>query len=68
MSRDAQVGALKRWGNEDVTYKIFPKANHLYQSAVTGSTAEYGTLPKEFVPGFLDFMSTWLLERVDVAE
>ena len=66
MSRDAQVGALKKGGNTDVTYRIFPKANHLFQSAKTGSLSEYSELPKEFVPGFLDFMSDWISERVDI--
>ena len=40
-----------------------PEANHLYQQAGTGSVAEYGTLPKAFVPGFLDTLGQWLTEQ-----
>jgi uncharacterized protein len=56
--------ALQRAGNSDVTTKIFPQANHLFQSAGTGSPSEYGQLKKEFVPGFLDTMTEWILKRV----
>ncbi len=56
--------ALLRAGNNDVTVRIFPKANHLFQSAETGSPTEYERLKKEFVPGFLDTMTEWILKRV----
>ncbi len=65
-SKEAMVKALERGGNKDFKARIFPKANHLYQAAKTGSPSEYTALPKEFVPGFLEFMSGWILERVDV--
>jgi len=67
-SREAMVKALERGGNKDFKARIFPKANHLYQEATTGSPSEYTRLPKEFVPGFLEFMSGWVLERVDVVK
>ncbi len=60
----AVVRALKDAGNADVTSKVFPGANHLFQPAKTGSPTEYATLPKEFVPGFLDTISEWILARV----
>lgn len=60
----AVVNALKEAGNADVTSKVFPVANHLFQPAKTGSSTEYATLPKEFVPGFLDTISEWILDRV----
>ncbi len=44
------------------TNKNFPKANHLFQPANTGFVTEYATLPKEFVDGFLEEISGWLLE------
>lgn len=56
--------ALEKAKNSDVTVKLFPKANHLFQEAVTGSVEEYATLPTDFVPGFLDTIADWLLERV----
>jgi uncharacterized protein len=48
--------AMKDSKNNNYIMRIFPNANHLYQSAVNGSVAEYSTLAKEFVPGFLDFI------------
>jgi dipeptidyl aminopeptidase/acylaminoacyl peptidase len=67
-NRDAMVKALEKGGNKDFKARIFPKANHLYQEAKTGSPSEYTALPKEFVPGFLEFMSSWIPERVDVVK
>ncbi len=63
MNRVAMVGALERAGNSDYFVRTFPTANHLFQSAKTGSPSEYGTLGKEFVPGFLDLMTDWILEK-----
>jgi pimeloyl-ACP methyl ester carboxylesterase len=58
--------ALKESGNEDYTIHVFPKANHLFQEATTGSPTEYGGLPKEFVPGFLELMTEWIQARTSV--
>jgi len=63
-NRQAMVQALLRGKNSDFTVKTFPGANHLFQAAVTGSPSEYERLGKEFVPGFLDFISSWISERV----
>ncbi|MDH3735167.1 MAG: alpha/beta hydrolase [Gemmatimonadota bacterium] len=51
-------------GNPDVTFHTFPRANHLFQEAVTGSPTEYATLERGFVPGFLEMISDWILERM----
>lgn len=40
------------------------EANHLFQSAVTGSPDEYDLLRPEFSPEFLDFLLPWLAEQV----
>jgi len=56
--------ALKKGGNNNFKSIVFPKANHLYQEAKTGSPTEYADLPKEFVPGFLDTISNWIKEMV----
>jgi uncharacterized protein len=58
--------ALKKSGNKDFTIKVFPKANHLFQTANNGSPKEYGKLPKEFVDGFLDYVSGWIASRVTI--
>ncbi|MCX7735242.1 MAG: alpha/beta fold hydrolase [Candidatus Kapabacteria bacterium] len=42
--------------------KIFDKANHLFQEANTGSPNEYFMLEKKFVPGFLDYITNWILK------
>ena len=48
--------ALTEAGNKDFEIKVFPKANHLFQEAKTGSTTEYDVLNKEFIEGFLDYI------------
>ena len=61
------VDALVKGSNKDFEVKTFPKANHLFQAANTGSPSEYADLQKEFTPGFLDFMLSWILERFSVS-
>jgi uncharacterized protein len=56
--------ALRAGGNNNFKSIIFPKANHLYQEAKTGSPGEYSELQKEFVPGFLQTISDWLTKVV----
>ena len=68
MSHKSMVAALEEGGNKDFKAKIFPKANHLFQEATTGSPSEYAKLPKKFVPGFLELMTDWMLERVTVVK
>jgi len=50
-------------GKPGSTVRIFPEANHLFQSAKTGGIEEYGVLPKAFVPGLPDQIATWILAR-----
>jgi hypothetical protein len=61
------IDALVKGNNKDFEVKTFPKANHLFQEANTGSPSEYADLQKEFTQGFLDFMSSWILERFSVS-
>jgi len=51
-------------GNKDFTVSVLPSANHLFLKAKTGSPSEYMGLPKDFVAGFLDTLSDWILARV----
>jgi dipeptidyl aminopeptidase/acylaminoacyl peptidase len=67
-SRKPVEDALKKGGNTSYKVVVFPNANHLFQNAKTGSPSEYGTLPKEFVPGFLETITGWILERVSVVK
>jgi pimeloyl-ACP methyl ester carboxylesterase len=66
INRMVILEVLKQSGNDDYTLKMIPKANHMFQRANTGSPSEYMSLEKEFVPGFLELMSDWLLRRVDI--
>ncbi|MFX0204053.1 MAG: alpha/beta hydrolase family protein [Candidatus Hodarchaeota archaeon] len=66
VNRMAIWKVLKQSGNNDYTLKMIPKANHMFQSASTGSPSEYSSLEKKFVPGFLEFVSDWVLKRVDI--
>ena len=63
MNKAAIEKALEN--NTDATIVVLPKANHLFQEAVIGSITEYAELEKDFVPGFLDLMTEWILERVE---
>jgi len=63
-NRQAMVQALLQGSHNDFAVKTFPGANHLFQAAETGSPAEYERLPKEFVPGFLDFVSAWISGQI----
>jgi pimeloyl-ACP methyl ester carboxylesterase len=56
--------ALDDAPTDDVTVEVVAGANHLFQSATTGTPTEYATLPKEFIPGFADLVSGWILDRV----
>ena len=61
MNQKAVEAALEAAGNPNHATIVFPQANHLFQSAVTGEISEYATLDKEFTPGFLDAISDWIL-------
>ncbi len=50
--------------NKDATFTLIPTANHLFQSAHTGAPSEYGSLSKDFAPGFLDAISRWHQKRL----
>jgi uncharacterized protein len=60
--------ALESAGNQDVTVEIIPNANHLFQAAESGGVDEYGLLAPEFISGFLETISEWLLARVEIAQ
>ena len=60
-NRPALEAAFAKGGNSRVTVKVYPEANHLFIAAKTGLPSEYASLPKTFVPGFLDDISAWLL-------
>ncbi len=54
--------ALEESGT-DYRIKIFEDANHLFQKAETGLASEYPLLQKEFVDGFLEHITSWILNN-----
>jgi uncharacterized protein len=67
LNQAALLAAVEQSDNEDVTIVIFPEANHLFQLAESGHPEEYALLAPDFLPGFLETISEWLLERVEIA-
>ncbi len=67
-NREPMENALRKGGNNDYKIVVFRKANHLFQSATTGSPSEYAKLSKQFTPGFLDTIKDWISERVTVVK
>ena len=55
--------ALKEGGNKDYTIKRFGGLNHLFQTAKTGSPAEYSSIDETISPAVLDTIATWILDR-----
>jgi len=59
----ATAAALKTAANHDVTATELPGLNHLFQTAATGSPAEYGTLEETFAPVALQTISDWIAQH-----
>ncbi len=59
-------GALKAGGNKNYTIKEFPKLNHLFQTAETGSPNEYGKIEETMSPAVLKFIGDWILQVVAI--
>ena len=53
--------ALKAARNKDVTIKILPGLNHLFQHATTGQVEEYSKIEETFAPEALQEISAWIL-------
>lgn len=51
-------------GNPDYSVVVIEGANHLFQQAVTGSVDEYAVLDREFIDGFPDTLTNWILPRI----
>lgn len=55
--------ALKKAGNKDYQVIEFPKVNHLFQTALTGSIEEYSQIEETVSPLVLKTISDWISER-----
>jgi pimeloyl-ACP methyl ester carboxylesterase len=65
-NRGRLEAALTEARNTDVTVKVYPEANHLFMTAITGQPAEYAKLPKVFVPTLLDDITSWIAPHTKV--
>ncbi|MGH7131939.1 MAG: alpha/beta hydrolase family protein [Phycisphaerales bacterium] len=57
------AAALMEAGNPDVTIRVMPGLNHLFQHARTGSVSEYETIEETMSPEVLRIVADWILER-----
>jgi len=55
--------ALQESGNKHVEIDELPGLNHLFQTAKTGSTAEYAQIEETMSPVALEKISTWILKQ-----
>jgi fermentation-respiration switch protein FrsA (DUF1100 family) len=55
--------ALREGGNPDVTTEVLPGLNHLFQTADTGSPAEYARIEETFAPRALATIADWIADR-----
>ena len=57
--------ALAKGGNKNVTTKVFPNLNHLFQNCKTGLPNEYPEIEETFSPAALDEITKWIKKQVD---
>ena len=62
---EAIAKALKKGGNKNVTLKMLPGLNHLFQESETGSPTEYAAIEQTFSPMALKEISNWILQQVE---
>jgi len=58
--------ALGVGGNENYTIRELPGLNHLFQTAQTGSTSEYGKIEETISPVVLKMIADWILEQIEI--
>ena len=56
----AIVAALAAGGNRDFEAAKLPRLNHLFQTAETGSPAEYTGIEETLAPAVLALLGDWL--------
>lgn len=54
--------ALLDGGNTDVTIRVFPGLNHLFQPCTTGAVSEYGQIETTIDPAVLETITRWIAE------
>lgn len=61
-NKDRMENALLN-SNTSYRFMTFADANHYFQKANTGLREEYATLDKKFVDGFIDTISSWIVNN-----
>ncbi len=56
---------LKEGGNTEVTTRMLPTLNHLFQTSETGAPSEYSSLEETFSPAALEVITTWILSQTE---
>ena len=54
---------LREGGNTEVTTRMLPGLNHLFQKSDTGSPSEYSSLEETFSPVALEAITAWILQQ-----
>ena len=62
-NQTAMEAAFVGSSNNDITVRRFPEMNHLFQTAGTGSPAEYAQIEETMAPEVLDLIGSWIVER-----
>ncbi|WP_417360125.1 alpha/beta hydrolase family protein [Galbibacter sp.] len=60
---EAISNALKNGGNKEVTTKVFPGLNHLFQECETGLPMEYANINQTFSPTALLEITEWIIKQ-----
>jgi hypothetical protein len=55
--------ALRAGGNRDVTVRVLPGLNHLFQTCQTGMITEYSQIEETFAPAALQIIGDWVDRR-----
>lgn len=58
--------ALKTAGNRDYRVVEMPGLNHLFQTATTGSPAEYAKIEETIAPAVLELITTWIAQHTGI--
>lgn len=61
---EAIDAAFKTSGHANYVVKELPQLNHLFQTADTGSPAEYAKIEETFAPLALNTISDWIENQV----
>ena len=59
----ALEAAFEEAGKTNYEIRILEDANHIFQQAATGEVEEYSELPGEFIPGYLEAITAWVLDE-----